>query len=54
MREGGSVTFTSTDQSGNFRIGDGVIIDQATGTIGGVAFSRGLYAQITPLIIALN
>ena len=54
MREGGSVTFTSTDQSGNFRIGDGVIIDQATGTIGGVAFSRGLYAQITPLIIALQ
>ncbi len=54
MREGGSVTFTSTDQSGNFRIGDGVIIDQSTGTIGGVAFSRGLYAQITPLIIALQ
>lgn len=54
MREGGSVIFTSTDQTGNFRIGDGVIIDQATGTIGGVAFSRGLYAQITPLIIALS
>lgn len=54
MREGGSVIFTSTDQTGNFRIGDGVIIDQATGTIGGVAFSRGLYAQITPLIIALQ
>ena len=53
-RRGGSVIFTSTDQSGNFRIGDGVIIDQATGTIGGVSFSRGLFAQITPLILALQ
>ena len=54
MRNGGSVIFTSTDQSGNFRIGEGVIIDQATGTIGGVAFSRGIFAQITPLILALQ
>lgn len=53
-RRGGSVIFTSTDQSGNFRIGDGVIIDQASGTIGGVSFSRGLFAQITPLILALS
>lgn len=53
-RNGGSVIFTSTDQSGNFRIGDGVIIDQASGTIGGVSFSRGLFAQITPLILALQ
>jgi hypothetical protein len=53
-KNGGSVIFTSTDQSGNFRIGDGVIIDQTTGTIGGVSFSRGLFAQITPLILALQ
>ena len=53
-RRGGSVIFTSTDQSGNFRIGDGVIIDQASGTIGGISFSRGLFAQITPLILALQ
>lgn len=53
-RNGGSVIFTSTDQSGNFRIGDGVIIDQTTGTIGGTSFSRGLFAQITPLILALQ
>lgn len=53
-RNGGSVIFTSTDQSGNFRIGDGVIIDQTSGTIGGVSFSRGLFAQITPLILALQ
>jgi outer membrane protein assembly factor BamB len=53
-RDGGSVIFTSTDQSGNFRIGDGVIIDQTSGTIGGISFSRGLFAQITPLILALQ
>ena len=54
MRNGGSVIFTTTDQSGNFRIGDGVIIDQEIGVIGGKSFSRGLYAQVTPLIIALQ
>jgi hypothetical protein len=54
MRNGGSVIFTSTDQSGNFRIGDGVVIDQTSGTIGGQSFTRGLYAQVTPLIIALQ
>lgn len=53
-KNGGSVIYTSTDQSGNFRIGDGVIIDQTSGTIGGVSFSRGLFAQITPLILALQ
>jgi hypothetical protein len=54
MKDGGLVIFTSTDQAGNFRIGDGVIIDQATGTVGGVSFSRGLFSQITPLILALQ
>ena len=54
MRNGGLVIFTTTDQSGNFRIGDGVIIDQEVGVIGGKSFSKGLYAQVTPLIIALQ
>ena len=30
-RAGGLTVYTSTDQSGNFRIGDGVIINQQTG-----------------------
>ena len=34
-REGGLVVYTSTDQSGNFRIGDDVNINQVTGTISG-------------------
>ena len=33
MRAGGSVVYTSTDQAGNFRIGDGVTINQSEGTI---------------------
>ena len=34
-REGGIVVYTSTDQSGNFRIGNDVNINQVTGTISG-------------------
>jgi hypothetical protein len=54
MRDGGLVVFTSTDQSGNFRIGDGVIINQSTGDISGNAYTKSLYANVTPLILALG
>ena len=54
MRDGGLVVYTSTDQSGNFRIGNDVEIDQATGTITGRAFSQSLLNTVTPLIIALE
>ena len=54
MRSGGLVVFTSTDQSGNFRIGDGVIINQSTGDISGNAYTKSLYANVTPLILALG
>jgi hypothetical protein len=54
MRNGGLVVFTSTDQSGNFRIGDGVIINQSTGDISGTAYIRSLNANVTPLILALG
>ena len=54
MRNGGLVVYTSTDQSGNFRIGDGVAINQSTGDISGTAYTRSLYANITPLILALG
>jgi predicted RNA-binding protein with PUA-like domain len=52
--DGGIVVFTSTDQSGNFRIGDGVIVNQATGTISGVFYSKSLFSTITPFILALG
>jgi hypothetical protein len=51
---GGVVTFTSTDQKGNFKVGDGFIINQATGTITGDYFYQSLFAQMTPYILALS
>ncbi len=51
---GGQCPFTSTDQKGNFRIGDGLTIDQTTSTIRGRDFNRAIQAQLTPLILALK
>ena len=51
---GGSVVYTSTDQSGNFRIGDDFQIDQTTGTISGRSFSKSLFSEMTPFILALS
>jgi hypothetical protein len=53
-RNGGLVIFTSTDQSGNFRIGDGVIVNQQTGTISGTFYSKSLFSTMTPFILALG
>ena len=53
-RNGGLVVFTSTDQSGNFRIGDGVAINQQTGTISGTFYSKSLFSTLTPFILALG
>ena len=54
IRNGGLVVYTSTDQSGNFRIGDGVKIDQSTGTISGNIYSKSLFSTMTPFILALG
>jgi hypothetical protein len=51
---GGVVTFTSTDQKGNFKVGQGFVINQATGTITGTDFYESLFAQMTPFILALG
>jgi len=53
-RNGGLVVFTSTDQAGNFRIGDGVVINQQTGTISGLFYSKSLFSTMTPFILALG
>ena len=53
-RDGGIVVYTSTDQAGNFRIGDGVAVNQFTGTISGRDFDQSLLNTVTPLIIALD
>ena len=52
--KGGKVVYTSTDEKGNFRIGDGLTINQQTGTITGDAFTKSIQATLTPLIIALG
>lgn len=54
LKDGGLVVYTSTDQSGNFRIGEGVSINQGTGDITGTGYIKSLYANVTPLIIALG
>ena len=52
--DGGDIVYTSTDQDGNFRIGDGISIDQATGSITGNVYIRSLFTQVTPFILALG
>ena len=53
-RSGGLVVYTSTDQAGNFRIGDGVQINQQSGTISGDFYSKSLFSSMTPFILALG
>ena len=53
-KNGGLVVYTSTDQSGNFRIGDGVVINQQAGTIDGTFYSKSLFSTMTPFILALG
>ena len=51
---GGSVVFTSTDQRGDFRIGNQLIINGSTGTITGDTFDKALFAVMTPYILAIE
>ena len=54
MRDGGLVVYTSTDQTGNFRIGEGVVVNQQTGVISGRFYSKSLFSTMTPFILALG
>ena len=53
-RNGGLVVYTTTDQAGNFRIGDGVVVNQLDGTISGTFYSKSLFSTLTPFILALG
>ena len=53
-KNGGLVIYTSTDQAGNFKIGNGVIINQLEGSVSGGDYNRSLFANITPYILALG
>jgi len=50
----GKVFFTSTDQNGDFRIGPGLVISQATGVLSGRTFTQSLFANMTPFILAIE
>ena len=50
----GKVFFTSTDQNGDFRIGPGLVISQATGVLYGRTFQKSLYAEMTPFILVVG
>lgn len=51
---GGRVYYTSTDQKGDFQIGDGLKINRASGTVEGRVFRKSLYSTLTPYILALG
>jgi hypothetical protein len=50
----GKVFFTSTDQNGDFRIGPGLVISQATGVLSGRTFTKSLFANMTPFMLAIG
>ena len=52
--DNGAVFFTSTDQNGDFRIGPGLVISQATGVLSGRTFTKSLFANMTPFILAIE
>ena len=52
--DGAQIPYTSTDQKGNFNIGEGIQVEQTTSTIRGRDFSKAIQAQVTPLILALR
>jgi len=51
---GGRIFFTSGNQDGDFRIGTGLSINQATGTLVGRTFSKSLFSLVTPFSLALE
>jgi hypothetical protein len=51
---GGVIYYTSTDQNGDFKIGDDLTIERDSGNIVGRSFSKSLLAVITPYILALE
>jgi hypothetical protein len=52
--DGGAVYFTSTNQAGDFRVGQEFTIVQETGTIEGDTFKRSILTLVTPLNLALE
>ncbi len=54
MRRGGRIYYTSTDHKGDFRIGEGLVINQNTGTLSGRVFAKSLFALVTPFVLSIE
>lgn len=54
QRRGGRVYYTSTDHKGDFRIGEGLLINQNTGTLSGRVFEKSLFGIITPFVLSIE
>jgi hypothetical protein len=52
--KGGRVYFTSTDQQGDFRIGQELVFNRVDGTISGRTFTKALFSVMTPYILAVE
>jgi hypothetical protein len=52
--KGGRVYFTSTDQQGDFRIGQNLVFNRVDGTISGRTFTKALFSVMTPYILAIE
>jgi hypothetical protein len=50
----GIVYYTSTNEDGDFKVGNGFTIVQSIGRIRGRAFDRSILALVTPLVLALE
>lgn len=50
----GRVSYTATNERGDFLIGDDFTINQNTGTVSGRTFDKSLFAVMTPYILALE
>ena len=51
---GGKVFATSTDQKGNFKIGNDLLFNNIDGTISGFTFDKSLFSIMTPYILAIS
>lgn len=53
-KNGGLVIYTSNDHNGNNNFGNGVIINQINQTMTGNVYTRSIFSNVTPLILALG
>ena len=53
VTNGGHITYTATDEKGNFYIGANLVINQSTGAISGDSFNKSMFTLMTPYILAL-